>query len=110
VLARSGRAALAGDDDELCCGVNPLHGRGVRLSHVRVSTEGTSRRLLPVCELCRDLAIVDPLDIPARLLRLPAPSGGGRLPYYDATDGPLTAVPRGIAQLVDKVRETAGVR
>lgn len=110
VLARSGRAALAGDDDELCCGVNPLHGRGVRLSHVRVSTEGTGRRLLPVCELCRDTAIAYPLDIPARLLRLPsASSGGGRLPYYDATDGPLTAVPRGIARLVDKVRETAGV-
>ncbi|MER8224079.1 hypothetical protein ABTZ58_26510 [Streptomyces sp. NPDC094143] len=108
VLARAGRAALTGDD-ELCCGVNPLHGRGVRLSHVRVSTEGTGRRLLPVCELCRDTAIADPRGIPARLLRLPAPSGDGRLPYYDATDGPLTVVPRGIARLVDKVRETAGV-
>ncbi|CAL9537144.1 hypothetical protein [Streptomyces sp. enrichment culture] len=109
VLARAGRAALTGDDSELCCGVNPLHGRGVRLSHVRVSAEDTSRRLLPVCELCRDTAIADPLGIPPRLLRLPAPSGGGRVPYYDATDGPLTAVPRGIARLVDKVRETTGV-
>ncbi|MFI8170224.1 hypothetical protein ACIGAN_28265 [Streptomyces sp. NPDC085931] len=106
-LARAGRAALTGRDGDLCCGVNPLHGPGVRLSHVRVSA--TSRRLLPVCELCRDTAIVDPLGIPPRLLRLPAPSGGDRLPYYDATDGPLTAVPRGIARVVDEVRETAGV-
>ncbi|MFE6522433.1 hypothetical protein [Streptomyces sp. NPDC057794] len=106
-LARAGRAALTGQDTDLCCGVNPLHGAGVRLSHVRVSATG--RRLLPVCELCRDTAIADPLGIPPRLLRLPAPSGGGRLPYYDATDGPLTAVPRGIARVVERVRETAGV-
>ncbi|MFI8217995.1 hypothetical protein [Streptomyces sp. NPDC085932] len=107
VLARAGRAALTGRDDDLCCGVNPLHGPGVRLSHVRVSATG--RRLLPVCELCRDTAIADPLGIPPRLLRLPAPSGGDRVPYYDATDGPLTAVPRGIARVVERVRETAGV-
>ncbi|MFI6371589.1 hypothetical protein [Streptomyces sp. NPDC050546] len=109
VLARAGRAALSGDENDLCCGVNPLHGSGVRLSHVRVSAEGTSRRLLPVCALCRDAAIADPLGMPARLMRLPAPAGGGRVPYYDATDGPLTAVPKGITRLIEKVRETAGV-
>ncbi|MGX1560272.1 hypothetical protein [Streptomyces sp. NPDC055506] len=109
VLARAGRAALAGDETDLCCGVNPLHGPGVRLSHVRVSAEGTSRRMLPVCALCRDTAIADPLGTPARLMRLPAPAGSGRVPYYDATDGPLTALPHGIARLIDKVRETAGV-
>ncbi|MFE1326419.1 hypothetical protein [Streptomyces sp. NPDC058741] len=109
VLARAGRAALAGDDNTLCCGVNPLHGPGVRLSHVRVSDAPHDRRLLPVCAWCRDAAIADPLGTPDRLLKLPAPSGGGRVPYYDATDGPLTAVPRGIPRLIDKVRETAGV-
>ncbi|MFF7310303.1 hypothetical protein [Streptomyces sp. NPDC008137] len=109
VLARAGRAALAGDENDLCCGVNPLHGPGVRLSHLRVSAEGTGRRLLPVCALCRDAAIADPLGMPGELMRLPAPSGGGRLPYYDATDGPLTAVPKGITRLIEKVRETAGV-
>ncbi|QCD57555.1 hypothetical protein CEB94_23910 [Streptomyces hawaiiensis] len=48
--------------------------------------------------------------IPGRLLKLPDPSlGNTRLTYYDATDGPLTALPGGIARLIDKVRETAGV-
>ncbi|MEU6912987.1 hypothetical protein [Streptomyces olindensis] len=109
VLARAGRAALAGEKADLCCGVNPLHGSGVSLHHVRVSTENGSRRLLPVCEACRNTAIADPLGVPGSLMTLPAPSGGGRVPYYDATDGPLTAVPKGIARLVDRVRETASV-
>ncbi|MER7480541.1 hypothetical protein ABTX60_23370 [Streptomyces sp. NPDC126510] len=110
VLARAGRAALAGEAPEMCCGVNPLHGPAAHRHHVRVSTEGNARRLLPVCEPCRDTAVAEPGGIPARLLKLPAPSPGNtRLPYYDATDGPLTAVPHGIARLVDKVRETAGV-
>ncbi|MFD5334515.1 hypothetical protein [Streptomyces hawaiiensis] len=44
------------------------------------------------------------------MLKLPDPSlGNTRLTHYDATDGPLTAVPGGIARLIDKVRETAGV-
>ncbi len=109
VLARAGRAALAGEKADLCCGVNPLHGPGVSLHHVRVSADNGSRRLLPVCEACRNTAIADPLGVPGSLMTLPAPSGGGRVPYYDATDGPLTAVPKGIARLVDRVRETAGV-
>jgi hypothetical protein len=110
VLARAGRAALAGDTTDLCCGVNPLHGPGVSRHHVRVSTEGVARRLLPVCEFCRNTAIADPSGIPGSLLKLPDPSSGNnRLPYYDVTDGPLTALPHGIARLVDKVRETAGV-
>ncbi|WP_328411706.1 hypothetical protein OG542_16625 [Streptomyces violaceus] len=117
VLARAGRAALAEDADDaddlrhdLCCGVNPLHGPAVSRHHVRVTTEGVARRLLPVCEPCRDTAIAEPGGIPGRLLRLPDPSlGNSRVPYYDATDGPLTAVPHGIARLIDKVRETAGV-
>ncbi|MGK5697586.1 hypothetical protein ACSNOJ_32660 [Streptomyces sp. URMC 128] len=113
VLARAGRAALTGDTNDLCCGVNPLHGPAVSRHHVRVSTEAGSnrRRLLPVCEPCRDTAIAQPSGIPGRLLRLPgsASGDGGRPPYYDATDGPLSALPGGIARLVDKVRETAGV-
>ncbi|MFI8896183.1 hypothetical protein [Streptomyces paradoxus] len=110
VLARAGRAALAGEPSELCCGVNPLHGPAARRHHVRVSAEGNSRRLLPVCPLCGDTAVAEPGGIPGRLLKLPDPSlGNTRLPYYDVTDGPLTAVPHGIARLIDKVRETAGV-
>ncbi|MGA5363213.1 hypothetical protein [Streptomyces purpurascens] len=114
VLARAGRAALADDADDLrhdlCCGINPLHGPAVSRHHVRVSAQGNSRRLLPVCEPCRDTAVAEPGGIPGRLLKLPDPSlGNSRVPYYDATDGPLTAVPHGIARLIDKVRETAGV-
>jgi hypothetical protein len=114
VLARAGRAALADDTDDLrydlCCGINPLHGSAVSRHHVRVSTQGNSRRLLPVCEPCRDMAVAEPGGIPGRLLKLPDPTlGNSRLPYYDATDGPLTAVPHSITRLIDKVRETAGV-
>ncbi|MGC5039440.1 hypothetical protein ACLQ2C_28220 [Streptomyces sp. DT73] len=110
VLARAGRAALSGDPTDLCCGVNPLHGPGVSRHHVRVSPQGPARRLLPVCDFCRDAAIADPTGVPGRLLRLPGPSSGqDRLPYYDVTDGPLTALPHGLARLVAKVRETAGV-
>ncbi|MER5574233.1 hypothetical protein [Streptomyces massasporeus] len=110
VLARAGRAALSGEAADLCCGVNPLHGPAAHRHHVRVSAEGNARGLLPVCEPCRDTAVAEPGGIPARLLKLPDPSlGSTRLPYYEATDGPLTAVPHGIARLVDKVRETAGV-
>ncbi|GAA4302289.1 hypothetical protein GCM10023086_18580 [Streptomyces venetus] len=110
VLARAGRAALAGEPTERCCGVNPLHGPAVGRRHVRVSGERNNRRMLPVCEPCRDTAIGYPGSIPDRLLKLPgAESGGSRLPYYEATDGPLSAVPEGIARVIDKVRETAGV-
>ncbi|MER7897395.1 hypothetical protein ABTX62_15070 [Streptomyces sp. NPDC096046] len=110
VLARAGRAALAGETADLCCGVNPLHGPAARRHHVRVSAEGNSRRLLPVCPPCGDSAVAEPRGIPGRLLKLPDPSlGNTRLPYYDVTDGPLTAVPQGIARLIDKVRETTGV-
>ncbi|MET9758687.1 hypothetical protein ABZ016_06470 [Streptomyces sp. NPDC006372] len=110
VLARAGRAALAGEATEQCCGVNPLHGPAVGRRHVRVSREGNRRRMLPVCDPCRDTAVAEPGGIPDRLLKLPGlESGGSRLPYYEATDGPLSAVPDGIARLIDKVRETAGV-
>ncbi|WP_244204470.1 hypothetical protein [Streptomyces africanus] len=110
VLARAGRAALAGEATDLCCGVNPLHGPAVGRRHVRVSRERNRRRMLPVCEPCRDTAVAEPGGIPERLLKLPGPeSGGSRLPYYEATDGPLSAVPEGIDRLIDKVRETAGV-
>jgi hypothetical protein len=110
VLARAGRAALTGRPSNLCCGVNPLHGPAGDRHHVRISAEGNRRRLLPVCAPCRDVAVAEPGGIPGRLLKLPDPTlGNARLPYYDITDGPLTAVPDGIGRLVDRVRETAGV-
>ncbi|WP_039933431.1 hypothetical protein [Streptomyces viridochromogenes] len=110
VLARAGRAALAGEPTEQCCGVNPLHGPAVGRRHVRVSRQGNSRRMLPVCDPCRDTAVAEPGGMPDRLLKLPgSESGGSRPPYYEATDGPLSAVPDGIARVIEKVRETAGV-
>ncbi|MCW8379525.1 hypothetical protein [Streptomyces justiciae] len=97
ILARATRAALAGDDSTLCCGVNPLHGPAKTSRHVRTSSVETRRRMLPVCEICLD----DPHKIPARLLKLP-PNGR---PYYE--DELLSAVPDGFTKLGRKVREAA---
>ncbi|MFI9751049.1 hypothetical protein [Streptomyces collinus] len=110
VLARAGRAALTGRPSKLCCGVNPLHGPAEHRHHVRVTAEGNRRRLLPVCAPCHDTAVAEPGGIPGRLLKLPDPAlGNTRLPYYDITDSPLTAVPDGVGRLVDRVRGAAGV-
>ncbi|MFD7278847.1 hypothetical protein ACFV80_17875 [Streptomyces sp. NPDC059862] len=107
VLARAGRAALAGDVEDRVCGVNPLHGPAETRRDVRVSaTERNRRRWLPVCTRCLNAAIAEPSSVPALLLTLPAPSGGdnGRVPYYEA-GGPLAAVRDGVPQLVRRVRE-----
>ncbi|WP_260461196.1 hypothetical protein [Streptomyces sp. WAC04114] len=110
VLARAGRAALTGRPSKLCCGVNPLHGPAEHRHHVRVTADGNRRRLLPVCAPCHDVAVAEPGGIPGRLLKLPGPAlGNTRLPYYDITDSPLTAVPDGVGRLVDRVRGAAGV-
>ncbi len=112
VLARAARQALAGDDNDLCCGVNPLHGPGVRRHHVRVSAEGNRRRLLPVCASCRDAAIAEPRAVHTLLMTLPVPGGGGaRVPYLelDESDSPLSALPGGISRLVDRVKESVHV-
>ncbi|MFD7240921.1 hypothetical protein [Streptomyces massasporeus] len=110
VLARAGRAALTGRPSKLCCGVNPLHGPAEHRHHVRVTADGNRRRLLPVCAPCHDVAVAEPGAIPGRLLKLPDPAlGNTRLPYYDITDSPLTAVPDGVGRLVDRVRGAAGV-
>ncbi|MFJ3665773.1 hypothetical protein ACIPSE_04895 [Streptomyces sp. NPDC090106] len=95
VLARAARAATAGDDSTLCCGVNPLHGPARTSRHVRVSAGSTRRRMLPLCPVCLD----DPHRIPARLLRLP-PDG---TPYYE--DELLSATPDGFTKLGRRVRE-----
>ncbi|MFG3716305.1 hypothetical protein ACGF8D_00670 [Streptomyces massasporeus] len=110
VLARAGRAALTGRPSKLCCGVNPLHGPAEHRHHVRVTADGNRRRLLPVCAPCHDVAVAEPGGIAGRLLNLPDPAlGNTRLPYYDITDSPLTAVPDGVGRLVDRVRGAAGV-
>ncbi|MFC3576904.1 hypothetical protein ACFOZ0_27230 [Streptomyces yaanensis] len=92
VLARAGRAALAGDVYDRCCGANPLHGpaRG---------PDGPDPR--PVCQTCRAVA--------APALTLPTGEGRDRAPYDEAT-GPLPAVRDGIAQLILTVREYASVQ
>ncbi|WP_437094112.1 hypothetical protein [Streptomyces sp. enrichment culture] len=106
VLARAARAALAGEPGgSLCCAVNPLHGPTTARHHVRVSAEGQRRRWLPVCAVCKDTAVADPLSLPASFMTLPAPTDGGGRVRYDETDGPLTAVSDGIARLVAAVRE-----
>lgn len=99
ILARATRAALAGDDSTLCCGVNPLHGPAKTSRHVRTSSVESRRRMLPVCEVCLD----DPHEIPARLLKLP-PNGR---PYYE--DELLSEAPKGFTKLARKVREAAHV-
>jgi hypothetical protein len=107
VLARAGRAALAGTGYNRCCAVNPLHGPAVTRHHVRVSAQGRQRRLLHVCGLCRDTAIAAPADLHTRILNLPT-SGGARVPYEEA-DELLTAVPEGVRRLIERVRESASV-
>ncbi|WP_051744528.1 hypothetical protein [Streptomyces yerevanensis] len=115
VLARAGRAALAGDTNNLCCGLNPLHGPAVSRHHVRISgpAEPIRRRMLPVCEVCRDTAVVEPGTV--HTIRMTLPGQGReqgrdeRIPYEEA-EGPLPAVRDGIPQLISHVREFASVR
>ncbi|GAB2982060.1 hypothetical protein GCM10023080_055320 [Streptomyces pseudoechinosporeus] len=115
VLARAGRAALTGDTNNLCCGLNPLHGPAVSRHHVRISgpAEPVRRRMLPVCEVCRDTAVVEPGTVHTIRMTLPGQGRGQgrdeRIPYEEA-EGPLPAVRDGIPQLVNHVREFASVR
>ncbi|MCX5361609.1 hypothetical protein OG864_23150 [Streptomyces sp. NBC_00124] len=103
VLARATRAALADDDTTRCCGVNPLHGPAKSSRHVRVSTEGNRRKMLPLCDRC--LNNTAPNDYPALLLTLPGPDDESeRTPYYQ--DDLLSAAPEGYTKLVRKVRES----
>ncbi|MEV5435237.1 hypothetical protein AB0K80_04280 [Streptomyces sp. NPDC052682] len=109
VLARAGRAALAGDPDDLYCGVNPLHGPAVARHHVRVAPKSQSRRLLPVCAPCRTAAIATPRSVPDTILKLPDPAAGNTRVPYTTLDGPLRAVPSGISRLIEKVRDGVSV-
>ncbi|SEP10308.1 hypothetical protein [Actinacidiphila rubida] len=93
VLARAGRAALAGHAYRTCCSVNPLHGRSVN---------GTR-----YCVDCRPGAGSAALD--ALRLTLPGPRRSGRVPYEKAP-GPLPAVRDGVARLVASAKEYASVR
>lgn len=104
VLARATRAALTGDDTTRCCGVNPLHGPAKSSRHVRVSTEGNRRKMLPLCDRC--LNDTAPNDYPALLLTLPAPDDDSqRTPYYE--DDLLSTAPEGYTKLARTVRESA---
>ncbi|WAZ23378.1 hypothetical protein STRCI_004717 [Streptomyces cinnabarinus] len=105
VLARAGRAALAGKAYNRCCAVNPLHGPAVTRHHARVVAEGRQRRLLHVCGLCRDMAIAAPATLHTRVLTLPGSSPRAR--YEDAEL--LSVIPEGIRRLIEKAKETAHV-
>ncbi|MCD9876117.1 hypothetical protein [Streptomyces guryensis] len=96
VLARAARQALAGDDNDLFCGVNPLHGPAV-----------ARKPRLPVCEVCRDAP-----QARKQWLTLPAPPGQGRRTRvpYEEYDSPLCALLGGISRVVDDVRKSAHVR
>ncbi|MCR3730363.1 hypothetical protein FHS35_007250 [Streptomyces umbrinus] len=119
VLSRAGRAALsteaASDSNSntynLCCGLNPLHGPAVSRHHVRISAEGRRRSLLPVCQMCRETAIVEPGRVHTLRMTLPGtgPERGDRVPYEEVT-GPLPAVRDGIPQLINRIRESTSVR
>lgn len=108
VLARATRSALTGDDTLRCCGVNPLHGPAKSSRHVRVSTEGSRRKMLPLCDRC--LNDTAPDDYPALLLTLPgldSDGESGRIPYYE--DDLLSVVPEGFTKLGRKVLESSHV-
>lgn len=124
VLSRAGRAALSTEADSddsnsnsnsntynLCCGLNPLHGPAVSRHHVRISAEGRRRSLLPVCQMCRETAIVEPSTVHTLRMTLPGtgPGRGDRVPYEEVT-GPLPAVRDGIPQLINQIRESTSVR
>ncbi|MEV0218461.1 hypothetical protein [Streptomyces sp. NPDC050704] len=108
VLSRAGRAALSGDTNNLCCGLNPLHGPAVSRHHVRISAEGRRRSLLPVCQVCRETAIVEPGTVHTLRMTLPGPERGERMPYEEDA-GPLPAVRDGIPELINRVREFTSV-
>nr|WP_260860226.1 hypothetical protein [Streptomyces cupreus] len=108
VLARAGRAALAGKAYNRCCAVNPLHGPAVTRHHARVSAESKQRRLLHVCERCRDTAIAAPRTLHTLVLTLPTGPDAARVPYEEA-DELLSVVPDGIRRLTEKVKETVHV-
>ncbi|MDN3024809.1 hypothetical protein [Streptomyces sp. S.PB5] len=106
VLARATRSALAHEDVTRCCGVNPLHGPAKSSRHVKVSTEDSRRKMLPLCDRC--LNDTHPNDYPSLLLTLPSPDGGPqRIPYYE--DDLLAAVPDGFTKLGRTVRESVHV-
>lgn len=108
VLARAGRAVLAGKAYNRCCAVNPLHGPAVTRHHARVSAETRQRRLLHVCGRCRDTAIAAPGTLHTLVLRLPTGADAARVPYEE-TGELLSVVPDGIRRLTEKVKETVHV-
>ncbi|MFD4477487.1 hypothetical protein ACFWPU_15430 [Streptomyces sp. NPDC058471] len=112
VLARAGRAALAGIDKP-CCALNPLHGPATGWRDALWAPEDQRLRTLPVCAECRVLVGVQPrLAYTLRLTIPGAGSGAGRrerVPYEEAP-GPLSAARDGLPQLIRKVREYAGVQ
>jgi hypothetical protein len=106
VLARAGRATLAGRPTRNVCGVNPLHGpsRGRRpVGH----GAGTPREL-PVCAACETAVRRDQARAAGRWLMLQETTGD-RTPY-EAAQGPLPSVTGGMARLIAKTREYASVQ
>ncbi|MEU4997449.1 hypothetical protein [Streptomyces sp. NPDC021622] len=106
VLARTGRAALAGADKP-CCALNPLHGPATGWRDAQYAPEEQRLRTIPVCAQCRVLVGAQPRH--AHTLRLTLPGAAVRVPYEEAP-GPLPSIQQGIPQLIRQVREYAGVQ
>ncbi|WP_405913056.1 hypothetical protein OG760_20990 [Streptomyces sp. NBC_00963] len=111
VLARSGRAAFAsGTVIDTCCVFNPMHGAATRTHEVRSTERGRlKRRRIPVCAPCGLAAMKGQTTTESLQLTLPGAAHEARLGYTEVV-GPLSSAQRGISQLLDSVREYAGVR
>lgn len=106
VLARAAREALHDDTDADagCCAVNPLHGPAVARHQVQPFPGGYSKRRLPLCDACRNTAMLNPDALHKRFLSLP---GTRRVRYDEAANALLAPLSRGYGPLAAKVRRTA---
>ncbi|MEV8016815.1 hypothetical protein AB0O76_10795 [Streptomyces sp. NPDC086554] len=108
VLARTGRAVLAGADKP-CCALNPLHGPATGWRDAQYAPEEQRLRTIPVCAQCRVLVGAQPRQAHTLRLTLPGSARFVRVPYEEAP-GPLPSIQQGIPQLIRQVREYAGVQ
>lgn len=101
VLARAGRAALAGRPTRYVCCLNPLHGPA--------TGKRPARRGRPVCAACETAGRRGEAHPGRHDRALVLPGADGPVPYESA-GGPLPAVAGGITRLIAKAREYASVQ